>query len=279
LVLNRDKDLVEIMSFRGKPVKGVLLDITGVLLEDGKAIQGSVEAVQKLKNANIDVRFVTNETQLTRNKLVEKLHGQKFTMPEEAIFPPALAMASIIHDKALKPYFLVHPNCLEDLGPTATQDETGTCDYNCVVMGDAVDLFSYRNLNKAFQLIMKTGCPLYALGKGKYYQDCGELTLDVGSFTALLEFATEKSAIIVGKPSKDFFHAALNDMGIGAEQAIMVGDDIVSDVGGAQSCGLAGILVRTGKYRQSDENHPKVKPDKIVDNLAEIVNILLGSSE
>ena len=121
------------------------------------------------------------------------------------------------------------------------------------------------------------------------------------SFTALLEFATEKSAIIVGKPSKDFFQAALNDMNIGAEQAIMVGDDIgrysilnfsifqwnyytfylylVSDVGGAQSCGLKGILVRTGKYRETDENHPKVKPDKIVDNLAEIVNIILNGSE
>ena len=50
----------------------------------------------------------------------------------------------------------------------------------------------------------------------------------------------------------------------------------VSDVGGAQSCGLRGILVRTGKYRPTDESHPKVKPDKIVDNLAEIVNILLN---
>ena len=53
----------------------------------------------------------------------------------------------------------------------------------------------------------------------------------------------------------------------------------VSDVGGAQSCGLRGILVRTGKYRSTDESHPKVKPDKIVDNLAEIVNILLNSNE
>ena len=74
------------MSFNGKPVKGVLLDITGVLQEDGKAIPGSVEAVEKLKNAGIDVRFVTNETQLTRKKLVEKLHGMKFSMPEEAMY-------------------------------------------------------------------------------------------------------------------------------------------------------------------------------------------------
>ena len=50
-------------------------------------------------------------------------------------------------------------------------------------------------------------------------------------------------------------------------------------MGGAQSCGLKGILVRTGKYRETDENHPKVKPDKIVDNLAEIVNIILNGSE
>jgi len=168
------------MSFNGKPVKGVLLDITGVLQEDGKAIPGSVEAVEKLKNAGIDVRFVTNETQLTRKKLLEKLHGMKFSMPEEAIFPPALAMASIILEKSLKPYFLVHPNCIDDLGPTATENNVG--DYDCVVLGDAVDKFTYKNLNEAFQLIMKTGCPLYALGKGKYYQDCGELTLDVGGY-------------------------------------------------------------------------------------------------
>jgi hypothetical protein len=89
-------------------------------------------------------------------------------------------MASIILEKSLKPYFLVHPNCKDDLGPTAAEDNVG--DYDCVVLGDAVDHFTYKNLNKAFQLIMKTGCPLYALGKGKYYQDCGELTLDVGGY-------------------------------------------------------------------------------------------------
>jgi len=263
------------MTFNGKTIKGVLLDITGVLQEDGKAIPGSVEAVQKLQNAGLCVRFVTNETQLTRKKLVEKLHGMKFSMPEESIFPPALAMASIIREKSLKPYYLVHPNCKDDLGPTAKEENVEQ--YDCVVLGDAVDDFTYRNLNKAFQLIMKTGCPLYALGKGKYYQDCGELTLDVGSFSALLEFATDKTAMIVGKPSKDFFQAALNDMSLEADEAIMVGDDIVSDVGGAQTCGLQGILVRTGKYRPTDEHHPKVKPDKIVNNLAEFVDFLLSN--
>ena len=82
---------------------------------------------------------------------------------------------------------------------------------------------------------------------------------------------------MVGKPAADFFLTALSDMrGVNPDEAIMIGDDIVSDVGGAQNCGIQGVLVRTGKYRISDENHPKVSPDSIVDNLAQFVNILLG---
>ena len=50
-------------------------------------------------------------------------------------------------------------------------------------LGDAVDGFSYKNLNKAFQLIMKTGCPFYSLGLGKFYREDNELTLDVGPFS------------------------------------------------------------------------------------------------
>ena len=120
---------------------------------------------------------------------------------------------------------------------------------------------------------------MYSLGKGKYYREDGELTLDVGPFTAALEFAIEKNAVVVGKPSAEFFLTALadiaKDIGCNPDEAVMVGDDIVSDVGGAQKCGMQGVLVRTGKYRPSDENHASVKPDQIVDNLAQFVNNLL----
>ena len=180
-------------------------------------------------------------------------------------------MASIIKDQNLRPFYLVHPHCMSDL----TQSQEEHTDYNCVIIGDAVDDFSYKNVNRAFQTIMKTGCPYYALGKGKYYREDGELTLDVGPYAVLLEFATDKPAIVVGKPSKEFFESALKDMGIRADEALMIGDDIVSDVGGAQACGMQGVLVRTGKYTASNETHARVKPDKIVDNLLEIVNIVV----
>merc|ERR1712029_407645 len=268
------------MSLNGKDIKGVLLDITGVLVESttggSKAIPGSIEAVKKLSAAGIPVRFVTNETQRTRASLVEMLYENGYSMPEADVFPPALAMAAIIKEKSLRPFTLVHPNLSTDLPViVAKQAVAAGSEYNCVVIGDAVGEFSYKNLNEAFQIITNTGCPLYSLGKGKFYREDGKLMLDVGPFAALLEFATEKPAIIVGKPSQDFFLTALKDMNVEANSAVMIGDDIVSDCGGAQSCGLQGVLVRTGKFRQTDENHPKVKPDVIVDNLAMAVDMIL----
>jgi phospholysine phosphohistidine inorganic pyrophosphate phosphatase len=59
----------------------------------------------------------------------------------------------------------------------------------------------------------------------------------------------------------------------------MIGDDIVGDVKGAQDAGLRGVLVRTGKFRATDENHREIKPDAIVDDLAQAVEIILSHNK
>ena len=175
--------------------------------------------------------------------------------------------------KNLHPHMLVHENCLPDLNVPSGRSDAAA---DCVILGDATDNFSYANMNAAFRVLIKTGGDLYTMGRGKYYREDEELTLDVGPYAAALECATSKEAIVVGKPSKDFFHAALRDMRVEAEYAVMVGDDVASDVGGAQAAGLRGILVRTGKFTEADERHPQVKPDGIVDNLAEVVVEILA---
>ncbi|XP_023339773.1 phospholysine phosphohistidine inorganic pyrophosphate phosphatase [Eurytemora carolleeae] len=232
------------LLFPGGRVDGILCDITGVLREsstsgDGIPIQGSLEALELLSKSGIQIRFVTNESKGT------------------------------VRNNYCRPFLLVHDNVLQDFEGLNSDDPT------CVVIGDAVDKFSYENLNKAFRLLKEKECDLISLGKGKYYREDGELTLDVGPYTAALEFAADRDAIVCGKPDKTFFQAALNSLGLPAERVIMIGDDIVSDVGGAQKSGIRGVLVRSGKYTQKDENHPVVKPDLIVDNLKALVDLIV----
>jgi len=68
----------------------------------------------------------------------------------------------------------------------------------------------------------------------KYYKEGNELVLDLGAYTAALEYACDTKAIIMGKPSKEYYSAAIESMNLKPEDVVMIGDDINSDIGGAQ---------------------------------------------
>ena len=120
------------------------------------------------------------------------------------------------------------------------------------------------------------GAELIALQKNRYWLRPEGLALDVGPFVAALEYATRRDALVVGKPSKDFFAAILAGIPLEASAAAMVGDDVESDVGGALNAGLAGILVRTGKYRAEALRAAGVEPTAVVDSIADVPALLDG---
>lgn len=258
-------------------IDGILLDISGVLYNSdasgGKAIPGSVEAVKRLKASRLKVRFCTNESQHIRSHLVTRLQRLGFDIEVHEVFSPAPAACQLLKERGLTPHLLVDDKILPEF--EAFQQNSSE-PANCVVIGDAVEKFTYQTMNDAFRVLIGIENPvLISLGIGKYYREEGELMMDVGPFTKALEYAAECKAEVVGKPSESFFQAALKDMRVDSSRAIMIGDDIVNDVGGAQKCGMRGIQVRTGKFRPSDEHHPEVKADCYVDDLSDAVNHLL----
>merc|ERR1712183_960406 len=221
--MGRNKERSVIMSLNGLPVEGVLCDITGVLAEsssdgDGVVVPGSIDAIKRLGDAGIKVKFVTNESARTRASLHAKLTRLGYIINMEDILTPALAMVVLLKEQQLRPHLLVNTNVMEDFSGIETEDP------NCVVLGDAMDEFSYTNLNTAFQVLLKSNSmPLFSLGKGKFYREDTGLNLDVGPFTAALEFASERKAVICGKPDKTFFKAGLTALGLEAEKVVWLG--------------------------------------------------------
>lgn len=100
------------MSLGKRAIKAVLIDINGVLYESGTraALPGSIEAIDKLKEARILYKFVTNETQNTRAGLVEKLSVFGYNgLAVEQFLAPAPAVRLYLEKNHLRPHFLVHP--------------------------------------------------------------------------------------------------------------------------------------------------------------------------
>jgi ribonucleotide monophosphatase NagD (HAD superfamily) len=96
------------------------------------------------------------------------------------------------------------------------------------------------------------------------------LSLDAGPFVAALEYAAATEAVLVGKPSPLFFRSVLEDLQLTPRDAVMVGDDAEVDAGGAIAEGLAGWLVKTGKYRPGDESRTAPWPECVLDSIAEL---------
>ncbi|XP_033371452.1 phospholysine phosphohistidine inorganic pyrophosphate phosphatase isoform X2 [Parus major] len=233
-----------------RAVRGLLLDVSGVLYDSGAdggvPIGGSAEAVRRIKASGLKLQLCTNETQATRENFVRKLRAMGFDISVAEVTAPAPAACRLLKERGLRPHLLVH----DDLVPEFAEiDKTNP---NCVVLGDAAENFTYANLNEAFRLLIGMEKPvLISLGKGRYYKETDGLKLDVGAYMKALEYACDVQAEVVGKPAKRFFESALAELGVPPEQAIMIGDDIVNDVGGAQQCGMRALQVRTGKYRST----------------------------
>lgn len=228
-------------------IKGVLIDLSGTLHVGHAPIPGAIETISRLQEAGLLVRFVTNTSRKTRHMLHGDLLKMGFTMSEEEIFTGALAVRRYLEQHRLRPYLLVHEQLIEEF------EGMETADPDAVVVGYAADSFTYRKMNEAFRLL-KGGAQLLATGRTRYFEGPDGLMLDAGAYIAGLEYAAETKALVLGKPSAEFFASAAAEIGLAPSECVMVGDDAESDVAAAIGAGLQGVLVATGKYRKGDED-------------------------
>jgi len=255
-----------------KDVKGFLIDLDGVLYIGDAPVQGAHETLELLRKKHYQFRFVSNTTRKSRRTIVERMAKMGFLIQEEDIFSPPIAAREYMKNTRKKPCCLLVTKDVErdfEAGGTFS-DRHGI---ECVVIGDAGDRITYESLNAAFRHLMN-GAELIALEKDRYWMSPDGLSLSAGPFVSALEFATGKSATVIGKPSKTFFDAALKDMHLQPDQVAMIGDDIITDIGGANDAGMKSILVRTGKYRKDTLNNSGIKPSYIIESFAHLVELL-----
>jgi HAD superfamily hydrolase (TIGR01458 family) len=262
----------------------LLIDLDGTLYTDAGAIPGAVDAVARLRRSDQPYRYVTNTTRRSRRGLVERLRGYGFAVDPEEVFTSVLAGARVLRERAIRrlaPF--VARDTLEDLAefelvggtsatPPASARSASSAAPAAVVIGDLGEQWTPALLNEAFRYVLD-GALLLAFQRDRYWLGKTGLELDAGPYVAALEYATGAQAVISGKPSPGFYLGALSELGIrDPAGAAMVGDDLWADVAGAQGAGLQGWLVRTGKFRQDVLEKSGVRPDRVLDSVADVVD-------
>lgn len=256
-------------------IEGVLLDIDGVLAVSWEPLPGAIDTIGWLRSHEVPFRLITNTTTKTRADLAATLRDAGFDVRDDELITAVAATAQYLRAN--------HPNArcflLSDGDADADLEGVELVDLDVadvIVLGGASEDFTYTTMNRIFDRLMD-GATLVGMHRNLYWRTGEGLQLDAGAYIAGLEEATGREAVICGKPSRPYFDAALALLGVPRKGTIMVGDDIVNDVRGAQVLGLRGVLVRTGKFLPGDLAKVTDPPDHVLETIADLPD-LLGAS-
>ena len=247
--------------------RGILLDIDGVLHVGDRPIEGAVEALERLRERSAGVRLLTNTTSKPRAEIVARLRRMGFAVDANEVLTPATLALEHCREHGLEAVMpLVSEPLREDLEGLR---EAGAGEpVDAVVLGDLGAGFTAEVMNAAFRALLE-GAQLVALQHNRYWRSEEGLVLDVGAYSAALEYGAGVEAVVVGKPARRFFEQGMAGLGVAPAEAVMVGDDVEADVGGALEAGLDAVLVRTGKYREDAVRASGIEPSATIESIIE----------
>ncbi|MEZ4659317.1 MAG: TIGR01458 family HAD-type hydrolase [Caldilineaceae bacterium] len=247
-------------------VDGLLIDIDGVLMHGNEVIPGALEVVTALRTRGIPHRFAANTTIYCRLTLLEKLHSLGFKLEVENLFTATYTAAEYLRSQNARSYYpLLLPDAQLEFKGIEIDEESP----EFVVVGDMGASFNFARLNKAFQAVLN-GAKLVALHKKRTWRTEDGVFMDAGPFVVALEYATSQNALVMGKPSQPYMQMVLNDLNLPRHRVALIGDDIETDVRGAQQVGMKGWLVKTGRFRKEDLGRG-IWPDRIFGTIADLL--------
>lgn len=249
--------------------KGVILDLEGTLLSSGSAIDGSIEFLNYLISSNIPFKIITNTVSKLPSDLSNIFSALGVKISKKNFINPITVLNKFLTEQNTTSfYFVGSSSLLNSLNLNSAfidvPDYVVLCDFEYIAC-------DYQLLNRIFTFL-NNGSKLITMSNSQYYLSKNGPKLDTGAFTKLFEIVTGKEAILFGKPSPIIYAEAAKEMDLKSNELIAIGDDVLTDIVGANEFGAYSVLVKSGKYKYGDEE--MLKPDMIIGNLLELLPLL-----
>lgn len=253
-----------------KDVKLFLLDMDGTLYFDDELIPGAYDFISTLQKYNKHFCYLTNNSSKSHQDYIKKLNKLGLPCLDNQVFTSGMAMALFLKNyRPNKKIYLVGTKALENelLSYGIKIDENNP---DIVVVGFDREL-TYQKLEKACHFLFN-GLEFLATNVDKvcpvkdqrYIPDCG-------SICDMLELATKRKPQYIGKPSKEMINILLEEYGYLSSETVMIGDRIYTDILTAKNAKTKSILVLSGETKMIDVEKSNIKPDYIVNSIADLI--------
>src|SRR6056297_2080221 len=121
-------------------IDAILIDIAGVIHQSGQPIEGSVPALKKLQESGIPFRMLTNTTSKPHREIIQMLESFGIDIPGDVAMTAPIATVGYLRQHHLRPHLIVADAIADEFANLVVTEP------NCVVLGDAGEVFNYQVL-------------------------------------------------------------------------------------------------------------------------------------
>lgn len=252
-----------------------LFDMDGTIYTDDILFDGTLQLLHYIKNIGGKYVFVTNNSSKSVGDYVNKINKLGIEADEDNFFTSTQATALYIKTQypGANVYCQGTESFIRELrknGINITDGISG--DVDVVLVGFDTELTSGK-IRKTCELLQRD-IPYIATNPDLACPVSFGFIPDCGSICMMLENATGRKPIYIGKPKATMIDAVLTKFNTTKAQAVIIGDRLYTDIASGQNAGIASICVLTGEADVKAILSGNVKPTYTFCSVKEIYECL-----
>ncbi|VGU93111.1 4-nitrophenyl phosphatase [Streptococcus pyogenes] len=250
------------------PYKGYLIDLDGTIYQGKNRIPAGERFIKRLQEKGIPYLLVTNNTTRTP-EMVQSVLANQFHVETgiETIYTATMATVDYMNDmnRGKTAYVIGETGLKSAIAAAGYVEELENPAYVVVGLDSQV---TYEMLAIATLAIQK-GALFIGTNPDLNIPTERGLMPGAGALNALLEAATRVKPVFIGKPNAIIMNKSLEVLGIQRSEAVMVGDNYLTDIMAGIQNDIATILVTTGFTRPEEVPTLPIQPDHVLSSLDE----------
>ncbi len=252
-----------------KEIKAVILDMDGVLWKGDQPLCDLKLLFQSFTENHIQFLFATNNALSTVDQYIEKFHNFGVRVEKWQILTSSIATGFLLA-RDFPNGGAVHIMGSKALELTLLDYNFTSTDEDPIAVVGGLDMAVTYDRIKTASLFIQSGIPFYFTNPDATYPAPQGLLPGAGTFLATLETASGGKAKIAGKPQPYVFEAGLQRLGINANEVLVIGDRLETDILGGSRAGCKTALVLTGVAARNDLETWEPSPDVVLENITNL---------
>lgn len=261
---------------RLQKIKLFLFDMDGTLYLGNRLFPFTKELLKKIRESGKDYLFTTNNSSKSPKDYVKKLSSLGIEATEEDFYTSSQALSHYLSEHyPKKTLYVCGTNSLkEELASHGFAITEELEKVECVVMGFDTEL-TFKKLEDVSRLLLtRPELPYLATNPDLVCPTEFGSVPDCGSVCKMIENATGRLPLVIGKPEPLMMDLARKKMGMKKEETAVVGDRIYTDIKSGLAAEILSILVMSGETTEEILASSPEKPDLVLPDAGKILKTL-----